>query len=48
MPVEHLFTADAVWLVSSGRGPALITALDGRALRADPDLAARVARYAGF
>ncbi len=48
VPVEHLFTADAVWLVSSGRGPALIAALDGRTLRADPDLAARVARYAGF
>ncbi len=48
VPVEHLFTADAVWLVSSGRGPALVTALDGRALRADPDLAARIARYAGF
>ena len=48
VPVEHLFTADAVWLVSSGRGPALVTALDGRALRTDPDLAARIARYAGF
>ncbi len=48
VPVEHLFTADAVWLVSSGRGPALITTLDGRTLRADADLAARVARYAGF
>jgi 4-amino-4-deoxychorismate lyase len=48
VPVEHLFTADAVWLVSSGRGPALITALDGRTLHADPDLAGRVARYAGF
>ncbi len=48
VPVADLFTADAVWLVSSGRGPALITALDGRGLRADPDLAARVARYAGF
>ena len=48
VPVEHLFTADAVWLVSSGRGPALVTTLDGRALRTDPELAARVARYAGF
>ena len=48
VPVAALFTADAVWLVSSGRGPALITTLDGRDLRADPDLAARVARYAGF
>ena len=48
VPVAALFTADAVWLVSSGRGPALITTLDGRDLRADRDLAARVARYAGF
>ena len=48
VPVAHLFTADAVWLVSSGRGPALVTMLDGRALHADPHLAARIARYAGF
>ncbi len=48
VPVEDLFTADGVWLVSSGRGPALVTALDDRDLRADSDLAARVARYAGF
>ena len=48
VPVEQLFTADAVWLVSSGRGPALITALDGRTLHAEADLAVRVARYAGF
>ncbi len=48
VPVAHLFTADSVWLVSSGRGPALITALDGQALRADSDLAGRIARYAGF
>ncbi len=48
VPVAHLFSADAVWLVSSGRGPALVTALDGRALHADAELAARVAGYAGF
>lgn len=48
VPVDDLYTSDAVWLVSSSRGPALITHLDGRALRADPDLAARVARYSGF
>jgi 4-amino-4-deoxychorismate lyase len=46
--VADLYTADAVWLVSSGRGPALVTALDGRALRTHPGLAADVARYAGF
>jgi 4-amino-4-deoxychorismate lyase len=48
VPVDHLYTADALWLVSSGRGPVLVTTLDGRTLRADPDLASRVTRYAGF
>jgi 4-amino-4-deoxychorismate lyase len=48
VPVEHLYTADGLWLVSSGRGPALVTALDGRPLRVDSDLATRVAGYAGF
>lgn len=48
VPVDDLYTADGLWLVSSGRGPALVTALDGRPLRVDPDLATRVAGYAGF
>ena len=48
VPVEALFTADAVWLVSAGRGPVLITTLDGRPLHTDPVLAARVLRWAGF
>ncbi|WP_345206155.1 aminodeoxychorismate lyase [Fodinibacter luteus] len=48
VPVPDLYTADAVWLVSSGRGPVLVTVLDGRALRVDDDLAAKVSRYAGF
>lgn len=48
IPVTDLYTADAVWLVSSARGPALIAALDGRPLRADAELVSRVARYAGF
>ena len=48
VPVDHLYTADALWLVSSGRGPVLVTTLDGRTLRADPDLASGVTRYAGF
>ena len=48
VPVEDLYTADALWLVSSGRGPVLVTTLDGRTLRADPSLASRVTRYAGF
>lgn len=48
VPVEDLYTSDGLWLVSSGRGPALVTTLDGRPLRVDPDLAMRVAGYAGF
>ncbi|GAA2164155.1 4-amino-4-deoxychorismate lyase [Humibacillus xanthopallidus] len=48
IPVEQLYTADALWLVSSGRGPVLITALDGRPLRGDPALATAITRYAGF
>lgn len=46
--IADLHTADALWLVSSGRGPALVTVLDGRALRADPDLVTRIAGYADF
>jgi 4-amino-4-deoxychorismate lyase len=48
VPIEDLYTADGLWLVSSGRGPALVTVLDGRPLRADPDLTTRIARYADF
>jgi 4-amino-4-deoxychorismate lyase len=48
VPVEHLYSADALWLVSSGRGPVLITTLDGRPLRGDAGLAAAITRYAGF
>ena len=48
VPVADLYTADGLWLVSSGRGPALVTALDGRPLRADPENIGKVARYAGF
>jgi 4-amino-4-deoxychorismate lyase len=48
VPVDDLFTADGLWLVSSGRGPVLVTSLDGRSLRVDEGLAARVAGYAGF
>jgi 4-amino-4-deoxychorismate lyase len=48
VPVDDLNTADALWLVSSGRGPVLVTTLDGRTLSADPALASRVTRYAGF
>ena len=48
VPVPDLFTGDGLFLVSSGRGPVLVTRLDGRPLRADPVLAARVARWGGF
>jgi 4-amino-4-deoxychorismate lyase len=48
LPVEDLYTADGVWLVSSGRGPALVTVLDGRPLSASAGLADHVARWAGF
>jgi 4-amino-4-deoxychorismate lyase len=48
VPVADLLTAEGVWLVSSGRGPVLVTRLDDRPLRTDPDLARRVLRYAGF
>lgn len=48
VPVPDLYTADGLWLVSSGRGPAPVTHLDGQALDCDPDLADRIARYARF
>ncbi len=48
VPVEDLFTADGVWLVSSSRGPSPIVELDGRPLSVDPELTAQIARYAGF
>ena len=48
VPVSDLFTADGVFLVSSGRGPCPITELDGKPLSVDADLAERVARCAGF
>ena len=48
VPVGDLYTADGIWLVSAGRGPARVTVLDGRSLASAPDLAGRVARWAGF
>ena len=46
VPVDDLYRADGLWLLSSGRGPVVVTSLDGRRLRVDEDLAARVLRYA--
>lgn len=48
IPVPDLYTADGVWLVSAGRGPAPVIELDGRPLAVDPTLADRVARFARF
>lgn len=48
VPVEDLYTADGVWLVSAGRGPVLITKLDSRPLAVDDALAKQVAGWAGF
>lgn len=48
VPVDDLFTADGVFLVSSGRGPCPIVELDGKPLAVDEQLAERVAGFAGF
>lgn len=48
VPVEALTAADGAWLVSSSRGPAPITHLDGSPLAVDPALTRRIARYCGF
>ncbi len=48
IPVDDLYRADGVWLVSSGRGPVLVTSLDGRSIHSDEGLAARILRYALF
>ena len=45
--VEDLHGADGVWLLSGVRVAAAVTALDGKPLTVDPDLAARVQRAAG-
>lgn len=48
IPVDDLYRADGVWLVSSGRGPVLVTSLDGRSIHSDEGLVARILRYALF
>ncbi|MGI8665010.1 MAG: aminodeoxychorismate lyase [Jatrophihabitans sp.] len=45
---DELAVADGAWLVSSGRGVARLTSLDGRQLNADPELSARISALAGF
>lgn len=46
--VAQLHAAEAVWLVSSGRGVAAVTAIDGRTRETDPELSRRIADLAGF
>lgn len=46
-PAE-LLEADTVWMVSSVRGAAPVTELDGQQLRVDVNLTRQVASYAGF
>ncbi|MGN6607813.1 MAG: aminodeoxychorismate lyase [Jatrophihabitans sp.] len=46
--IDDLHAADALWLVSSVRGPVEVVELDGRARERRPDLHAEVARLAGF
>ncbi|WP_420176562.1 aminodeoxychorismate lyase [Luteococcus sp. OSA5] len=48
VPVDDLFVADGVCLVSSSRGPSPIVELDGRPLRVDAELTAAIMRFAGF
>jgi 4-amino-4-deoxychorismate lyase len=46
--VPELATADAVWLISSVRGPIEVVELDGQARERRPELDAEVRRLAGF
>lgn len=48
IPAADLAGADGVWLVSSSRGPVLVTVLDGHELARDEALARRILGYAGF
>ncbi len=45
---ERLHAADGLWLVSSGRGAAPVTSLDGRPLARDERLDAEIKGLAGF
>ncbi len=46
--VDDLHAADAVWLVSSVRGPVEVTELDGKARVRMPEVDAEIRRLAGF
>lgn len=48
IPTEDLLVADGVWLVSSARGAAPVTHVDGRPIEVRAELVERVARFAGF
>ena len=46
--VKDLLTADGVWLMSSGRGPAAVRVLDGIELTPRPELVKRLREWSGF
>jgi len=46
--LDDLHEADAVWLVSSTRGPVEVVDLDGKTRPRRPDLDAEIRRLAGF
>lgn len=48
IPVGDLLCSDGVWLVSSGRGAAPVTDIDGVPIAVHSALTERIARYAGF
>lgn len=48
LPARDLHSVDAVWIVSSVRGPVQVRELDGTALPTAPELDARIKRLSGF
>lgn len=48
LPARDLCDADAVWIVSSVRGPVQVRELDGTALPAAPELDAQIKALSGF
>jgi 4-amino-4-deoxychorismate lyase len=45
---DELHAADAVWLISSVRGPVEVVDLDGKARPRRPDLDTEIKKLAGF